>query len=238
MAIKMSDPFLFVGLDYEEPDEVADFAEELAQVDRDNFGLKLNLDFIVNSVLLGNIQPFERILSLKKPIFVDLKMWNGKRTMSSIVEKLVKRGVDYVNVYAQADEDFLRRVVETTEGTDTKILGLTVLTHYDDRYCQKIYGCSMREAVRRFADIAYSAGCHGIILPGTMLDEVQHLQMAKLVPAVRPDWYGKTGVNYQKQEVSVREAIEGGANLLVCSSPIRKSKNRREALIRTLDEMA
>ncbi len=58
-----------------------------------------------------------------------------------------------------------------------------------------------------------------------------------MVPAVRPDWFGKTGDNYQKQEISVREAILKGADLLVCSSPIRKSSDRKEALIKTLDEM-
>ena len=50
-------------------------------------------------------------------------------------------------------------------------------------------------------------------------------------------WHGKTGDNYQEQETYVRDAVRNGADLLVCSSPIRKSKDRKEALIRTLDEM-
>ena len=61
--------------------------------------------------------------------------------------------------------------------------------------------------------------------------------LEKIVPAVRPEWYGKTGDNYQEQETYVRDAVRNGADLLVCSSPIRKSKDRKEALIRTLDEM-
>ena len=39
------------------------------------------------------------------------------------------------------------------------------------------------------------------------------------------------GDNYQEQETYVRDAIRDGADLLVCSSPIRKSTNRKEALI-------
>ncbi len=232
-----SKPFLFVGLDYQDPYEVADFAEELCQVDRDSFGFKLNLDFLINTVLSGNYEPFERVLSMKKPIFTDLKMWNGKRTMTSIAEGLIKRNVDYFNVYSLADKPFLEALVEKTKGTNTKVLGVTVLTHYDEDYCQRKRGCSFEEAVRSDAETAYDAGCDGIILPGTMLNEVMDLQMEKLIPAVRPDWYGKTGDNYQKQESSVKEAIDGGANLLVCSSPIRKSPDRKEALIKTLDEI-
>ncbi len=234
----MNKPFLFVGLDYQNPSEVVDFAEELSRVDRDNFGFKLNLDFFINTALKGNTRYIERIFSLGRLTFFDLKMWNGKRTMRSIAEVLVERKVDYFNVYSLADKDFLNSVVEATSGSDTRVLGVTVLTHYDEAYCQRMRGCSLREAVRKDAETAYSAGCHGVILPGTMLGEVEDLPVEKLVPAVRPDWYGKTGANFQKQETSVREAIEGGADLLVCSSPIRNSENRREALIKTLDEMA
>lgn len=233
----MNKPFLFVGLDYQNPTDVVDFAEELTVVDRDNFGFKLNLDFFINTALIGNTQYLERIFEIGKPIFADLKMWNGRRTMTSIAERLVERNVDYFNVYALADKDFLNSVVGATSGSDTRVLGVTVLTHYDEDYCQRMRGCSLREAVRKDAKTAYSAGCHGIVLPGTMLGEVRNLKMEKLVPAIRPDWYGKTGANFQEQETSVREAIEWGADLLVCSSPIRNSENRREALIKTLDEM-
>ncbi len=233
----MAKPFLFVGLDYQEPNKVLDLAEELSQIDRDNFGYKLNLDFIINSVLTGNCEPFERVMGLGKPIFADLKMWNGKRTMQSITAGLVQRGVNYFNLYSLADKPFLESVVKSTEGTNTKVLGVTVLTHYDEDYCQRMRSCSFNEAVRRDAETAYNAGCHGIILPGTMLEEIKDIPAEKLVPAVRPDWYGKTGDNFQKQETSVREAIAGGANLLVCSSPVRKSPDRKEALIKTLDEM-
>lgn len=233
----MNKPFLFVGLDYQNPDEVVDFAEDLSSVDRDNFGFKLNLDFFINTALEGNTQYVERIFSLGRSIFTDLKMWNGKRTMTSIAEKLAKNGVDYVNVYALADRPFLESVVGAVAGSYTRVLGVTVLTHYDGDYCQRMRGCSLREAVRIDAEVAYSAGCHGIILPGSMLGKVEDLPMEKLVPAIRPDWYGKTGANFQKQETSVRDAIEWGADLLVCSSPIRNSENRREALIKTLDEM-
>lgn len=234
----MNNPFLFVGLDYENPNDVASFAEELTQVDRPNFGFKLNLDFILNTALLGDRQPFERVLKLGIPIFADLKMWNGKRTMTSVVEGLTRAGIDYFNVYSLADAPFLKAVVEATKDTKTKALGVTVLTHYTEDYCQRMRGCSFRDAVRKDAEVAYSAGCHGIILPGTMLDVVSDLSIEKLVPAVRPSWYGKTGDNYQEQETFVRDAINGGANLLVCSSPIRKSKDRKGALIKTLDEMA
>lgn len=234
----MKKPFLFVGLDYESPYKVADFAEELAVIDRDDFGFKLNLDFYINCALHGDTEPLARVAGLEKPMFADLKMWNGARTMSSVAEGLrVTHGANYFNVYALAGESFLRKVVDSVAGTNIKVLGITVLTHYDEDYCREMRGSSFRDAVRKDAETVHKAGCHGIILPGNMLEEVADLEMQKLVPAVRPEWYGKTGDNYQEQETYVRDAVRDGADLLVCSSPIRKSKDRKEALVRTLDEM-
>ena len=237
----MKKPFLFVGLDYEDTYEVARFAEELAEVDRDDFGFKLNLDFYINCALQGDSEPLARVAELEKPMFADLKMWNGARTMSSIAKGLINtNGANYLNVYALAGKDFLKKVVDSVSGTDLKILAVTVLTHYNEDYCKEMRGCSFREAVRKDAKTAYDAGCrgdHGIILPGNMLEEVADLEMQKLVPAVRPSFYGKTGDNYQEQETYVKDAVRDGATLIVCSSPIRKSENRKEALIRTLDEM-
>ncbi len=231
-------PFLFVGLDYEEIYQVAEFAEELASVDRDDFGFKLNLDFYIRCALFGDTKPLARVAGLEKPMFADLKMWNGARTMSSVAEGLkVTHGANYFNVYALAGEDFLKKIVNSVSGADMKVLGITVLTHYNEDYCREMRGSSFKEAVRKDAETSYKAGCHGIILPGNMLEEVADLEMQKLVPAVRPSWYGKTGDNYQEQETYVKDAVNDGADLLVCSSPIRKSKDRKEALIRTLDEM-
>lgn len=233
--------FLFVGLDYEDPSKVADFAEELAEVDRDDFGFKLNLDFFFSCLigdLYGNNGPLIRIADLGKPIFADLKMWNGRRTMESVVSSLSFVGTAYTNVYAHAGEDFLKEVVEVAGETgDMKVLGLTVLTHYTDQDCQRIYGRSLRDSVRTLAETVHKGGCQGVILPGTSLDIVADLPLEKMVPAVRPKWYGLTGDNYQEQEIYIGDAIKAGADLTVCSSPIRKSKNRKEALVRTLDEM-
>src|SRR3990167_7998851 len=100
-------PFLFVGLDYEDPYKVAEFAEELVWVDRNDFGFKLNLDFYINCALRGDTEPLARVRELEKPLFADLKMWNGARTMSSVAENLKDtHGAIYFNVYALAGENF------------------------------------------------------------------------------------------------------------------------------------
>lgn len=226
-------PFLFVALDdlSSEEKRTLEIAGQLSKVVGD-FGFKANLDYLLSPdkglrATLGGIQQFGR------PLFADLKMWNGTRTMASVIGTLVALGTDFLNVYALAD-GLLPQAVQVTKGTNTKVLGLTVLTHFNEAYCQEHFRRSLRETVRHFAEVAIKAGCHGIILPGTTLEAVRGLETIKVVPGVRPVWYKDTR---HEEEVEPRVAIENGANILVCGSPIMKSDDPVGALQRLLVEI-
>ena len=189
----MSQPLLLVALDglavnEEETFNIAD--RFLMHVKGEDFGFKVNLDYVLHPEK-GLRETIGNITNWGRPSFVDLKMWNGSRTMMSVLETLAEMGVNYTNVYALAD-DLLKRAVRVVAGSNTKVLGLTVLTHYDEAYCQKHFRRSLRDTVRHFAEVALEAGCHGIILPGTTLDVVRDLKTTKLVPGVRPVWYQDT----------------------------------------------
>lgn len=227
----MNQPFLFVALDglKKKTRETLTIAEQLLKVEGD-FGFKVNLDYLLQKGIKAAVAG---IRQFGKPIFTDLKMWNGKRTMASVAEDLVGAGVDYLNVYALAD-DQLSIAFQIANGSKTKILGLTVLTHYTEGYCQKHFRRSLAETVRHFAEVALDAGCHGIILPGTALEVVHDLKTIKVVPGVRPKWYEDSR---HEQVTEPREAVEKGANILVCGSPIMKSSNKIEALKKVLLEM-
>lgn len=226
----MQKPFLFVALDCLTEGQAFKAMSELSRVEGD-FGFKLNLDYFLeyglDSAILGHIQ------SVEKPLFVDLKMWNGTSTMKSILRKIVKMEVEYTNVYALAD-DLLPEAIKIAEGSKTKVLGLTVLSHYTDGYCRKHFSRSLIQTVDHFAEVALRVGCHGIILPGISLDSLYKLKTIKVVPGVRPKWYKDSR---HAQEIEPRVAIEKGATHLVCGSPIMKSADRMAALRRVLNEM-
>lgn len=226
-------PFLFIALDNLAGKEKETFsiATQLSCAPG-NFGFKLNLDYLLNRT-----KSLETIISkaqsLKRPIFADIKMWNGTRTMKSVLQTFIDLEVEYVNVYALAD-DLLPEAIEITKGTGTKVLGLTVLTHFDEDYCRKHFKRSLPETVRHFSEVAIEAGCHGIILPGTTLNVVKDLHTIKVVPGVRPKWYKD---DRHEEEVTPKEAVKNGADILVVGSPIMKSKNPNMALEQIISEM-
>ncbi len=225
------EPELFIALDglREAESETIGVAKSLAEVNG-NFGFKINLDYLLYRGVEGAVR---NIQQLGRPVFADIKMWNGTRTMISVVEDIVGLGVDYLNVYALADT-LIPKMVRVTRGTKTKVLGVTVLTHFDDAYCQRHFLRPLVSTVEHLASVAVEAGCDGIILPGTTLSVVEHLDTIKAVPGIRFPWYQD---DRHEEEVDAQTAVQHGAKILVCGSPIMKSDNKVAALNRVLTEM-
>ncbi len=226
-------PKLFIALDAlsEREEETFGMAEQLVNVEG-QFGFKLNLDYLLSPG--RSIQArLQDIQSLGRPVFADLKMWNGSRTMASIAENLIAQGIDFFNVYALADE-LLSQTIKLVRDRDTKVLGLTVLSHFDERYCREHFRRSLPETVRHLSEVAFKSGCDGIILPGTTLQAVDDLDIIKVVPGIRPAWYQD---RRHKETVKPREAMEKGADILVCGSPITKAANPVQALRKILKEI-
>jgi len=87
-------PFLFVALDDldKKENQTLGIAGKFSGIEA-NFGFKVNLDYLLNPEkgLRTTLAPIQQ---LGRPVFTDLKMWNGTRTMASVIENLVALGVD------------------------------------------------------------------------------------------------------------------------------------------------
>lgn len=224
-------PFLFIALDglSTEEEKTLEIAERLSKI-KGNIGFKLNLDYLLKK---GTSSAIKKIQRLGRPVFADIKMFNGTRTMRDVIQDLVDLGVDYLNVYALAD-DLLPKAIAVANGKKTKVLGLTTLTHFNEAYCQKHFKRSLLETVWHFSEVAVKAGCDGVILPGPTLEIVRNINTIKLVPGIRPEGYKDTR---HKEEIKDDDAIEAGADIIVVGGPIMKSDNPIESTNKILSRM-
>jgi orotidine-5'-phosphate decarboxylase len=225
-------PFLFIALDglARNEEETLAIAEKLSEVEG-NFGFKFNLDYILLKGLQGATEKLSRF---NRPLFADTKTWNGSRTMAGIVGMAVDLGLDYINVWAQADRE-IEKAAEIAASSKTTLLGLTVLSHYDNKYCEEYFDMFLEDTVRMLFDSAEENGCKGVILPGTCLKAVSNRQsLLKVATGIRPTWYQDSR---HEQETEPREAIEAGADIIICGSPIMKSADPALALQQILEEM-
>lgn len=229
---------LYIALDSNDRDKNGSLSWDLSRVidtqtgEPTNSGYKINLDHYIK----WGVSYVNYIQEDGCPVFVDLKMYNGPRTMVQIARELAEQNVRHINVWASADR-LIKPVAAALEDTNTELLGVTVPTHADEEYCQRHYRRSLKDAVRFLAEVSLENGCHGIILPGTTLDVVSDLKCPKVVPGIRPAWFEDTKANYQEQTVTPTEAIQNGATILVCGTPILKNPNPLEAMINIYEEM-
>ncbi|MBX4195984.1 orotidine 5'-phosphate decarboxylase [Candidatus Pacearchaeota archaeon] len=238
----MSQPFLYIALDYPTQDEVLSQAKDFTRAVKEDYGFKVNLDTIANfSPSAGSPYDFMwEMLRLEKPLFFDFKMWNGERTMRSIIERCGEAGIDIVNIYAHAGEKFIKNVKESLENTPTLLFALTVLSHYNDSDTRRLYKRSFGDSVKMLSRIAEKGGADGIILPGTELHRVKRSPLLKLATGIRPTWYKNKKKNNQEQIVTPEEATAAGADFYVMGSPIldyETEHEKIEALERVLSDI-
>jgi orotidine-5'-phosphate decarboxylase len=198
-----------------------------------NFGIKVNIDLVVRgSEIITIIHNITR-----RPVFVDIKMNNGKRTMNELVLEVADCGGKMINAYVQADR-LLEKAIQTARDNGIIFLGVTVTTHFNEDYCQKYYRRSLPETIKFLATEATNIGFDGIILPGTMLKYVPTYEGIRFIPATRPAWFADKKANDQEQECTPTDAVlpqdnEGnlvrGADTVSCGSPVFKSPDPREA---------
>lgn len=189
------------------------------------FGIKINLDYILWRGLHDAIIDFELF---DRPMFVDLKMWNGRRTMHGVLSRLRSMPkLKYVTCYALGAAE-LGAAIADLGPTSFSVAGVTILTHYSEPYCLDHFGKSRHNVVRRLAYAASEAGCGAVVLPGDCLDHVRDIQLKKIVPGIRLTDSSHDGRH--AVETTPEFAADHGADAIVCGY-IMKADNPVNALI-------
>jgi orotidine-5'-phosphate decarboxylase len=229
----MHDKLLYVALDNDEQSANLSLVERISEVSG-MFGYKINADHYS----LWGLPYVQELQRYRRPVFVDLKLNNGSRTMTRTLAPLAEVGVNHTNVWALADRlitptvEALRRI----EGSQLKVLGVTVTSRFDDDFCKRNFGRSLEDSVRHFTSVALDVGCDGVILPGTCLKAIRDIDAVKLVSGIRPANLGGDS-SQQREVVTPHEAIENGADILVCGSPVYSSVDPVAALRSILEQM-
>lgn len=110
---------------------------------------------------------------------------------------------------------------EAVEGTETRVLGVTVLTSLDQASLDEVVpGASPEDLVLRRARLAMEAGLHGIVaspleLPALRAFLPEEFQI--ITPGIRP---AGAATGDQRRTATPAEAIAAGATALVVGRPI------------------
>ncbi|HLM83926.1 MAG TPA: orotidine 5'-phosphate decarboxylase / HUMPS family protein [Candidatus Bathyarchaeia archaeon] len=226
-------PLVYLAMDFTRQDDMLRAADLIAPVQGD-FGFKVNDDYVTSRTPQGAIAD---LAPYSKNLFVDYKLMKGGTRMKNQVLELGSIGhVNFTNIYVLAGP-LLEKTIKKTQDCGVGILGITVLTHFDEDYCQLFFKRSLVETVKLMTEYAYKSSCPGVILPGNCLEAVKHIPIHKVSPGVRPSWYVGKKPNQQAQEVEPATIIKAGGNTAVVGSPVWDTPDPVESLKRILDEM-
>jgi orotidine-5'-phosphate decarboxylase len=176
----------------------------------------------------GGLSFAERLVRAGKQVFLDVKLHDIANSVAHGVESIAKLGVTFVTVHAFPQT--MRAAVEGRAGSKLRVLGVTVLTSYDDHdLAEAGYKISVDDLVAERAHQAHDLGLDGIVCSPEEAGPLRLLvggEMLLVTPGIRP---AGVSANDQKRISTPRQAIAAGADYLVVGRPITGAADPKAA---------
>ena len=121
----MKDKNIFVACDVSSQKEILDLLES---IHKDISGIKIGLQYITQR----SPEEIKELSKFKKPIFYDGKFFDIKNTLVESIKSLKDLNVSYATVHLLNGLDALKTANEAAQKINLKLLGVSVLTSFND----------------------------------------------------------------------------------------------------------
>jgi orotidine-5'-phosphate decarboxylase len=187
-------------------------------------------------VMAGGLPFAADLLRAGKRIFLDLKLHDIGNTVARATERAAELGVTFLTVHAYPQT--MRAAVEGRGKSPLKILGVTVLTSWDDKDLREAgFDLTLNNLVSKRAEQAKAAKIDGLIaspLEANPLRKLVGRSLLIVAPGIRP---AGAGDGDQKRVMTPAQAIEAGVDYLVVGRPIIAATDPTTAARAIVDEI-
>jgi orotidine-5'-phosphate decarboxylase len=221
---------IIIALDVKSAEEARGIVEQLDRsVDLYKVGLEL--------YAAGGMEFVDELIAAGKQVFLDLKFFDISETVKRAVAQVAHHGVRFLTVHASTS--VMRAAVEGSSGSALQILGVTVLTSFDESDLRD-YGHSgtVAELVEHRVRNALSAGIDGVVCSPLEVARVRAIAGSKMVlvtPGVRS---AGRSVGDQKRVATPRDAINNGADFLVIGRQVTRAADPVAEIQRIIAELS
>lgn len=213
--MEMHDNALCVALDFDDPAKCVRLARATAFAGAQKIGL--------TAFASGGPDLVRQIAALC-PVFLDLKLHDIPVQVAGALGAARDLGVSFTTVHATGGPDMLRAAADSADENLT-LLAVTVLTSLADEDLARMgIDASAQDQVLRLAELALGSGVRGLVCSPREVAAVRSRFGSRseggpflVVPGIRP---AGAGSDDQKRTLGPREALDGGADLLVIGRPI------------------
>src|SRR5688572_2613044 len=185
----------------------------------------------------GGLPLAETLIRADKQVFADLKLHDIGNTVAKGVESVAKLGATFLTVHAYPQT--MHAAVDARKGSGLRILGVTVLTSYDDADLAAAgYDFTVPELVAERAAQARDVGVDGLVWWAEGAGNLKPIMSSggvRVRPGIRPADAEKGD---QKRVMTPGAAIAAGADHLVVGRPILAAPDPKAAAEAILAEIA
>jgi orotidine-5'-phosphate decarboxylase len=179
------------------------------------------------------------VQALGKSVFLDLKFYDIPNTVAHGASAAAALDAGLFTLHASGGCKMIEAARKAVEGTQTRILAVTILTSFSDAALRSDVGLheTAAEAVPRLAKMAIEAGAHGIVCSPheiALVCAAVGPEPLIVTPGVRPAWAGQDD---QERVMTPAEAKQQGASMIVVGRPILKHPHPAEAVRLILEEL-
>ena len=170
-------------------------------------------------VMAGGLPFAADLVRSGKRVFLDLKLHDIGNTVARATERAAELGVAFLTVHAYPQT--MRAAVEGRGKSALKILGVTVLTSWDENDVKEAgFNLALADLVAKRADQAKAAGIDGLIaspLEAVTLRQKVGASLLIVTPGIRP---AGAGEGDQKRVMTPSSAIKAGVDYMVVGRPV------------------
>jgi orotidine-5'-phosphate decarboxylase len=185
----------------------------------------------------GGLAFASKLIAAGKQVFLDFKLHDIGNTVQKGVESVAKLGATFLTVHAFPQT--MKAAVDGREGSTLRILGVTVLTSYDDTDLAAAgYDMTVSELAAARAAQARDIGLDGLVCSAEEVAKLRGIAghgMALVTPGIRP---AGAAAGDQKRIMTPARAIEAGADYLVLGRPVVEAADPKAAASAVVNEIA
>jgi orotidine-5'-phosphate decarboxylase len=117
--------------------------------------------------------------------------------------------------------------------SDSKLIGVTVLTSLTNDDCIRIYSCKRTDQLKRLKDIGLEANVDGFVCSPYDIDTLKADNKIFVTPGIRTD----DNTNDHHKVITPQEALKLGSDYLVIGRSITESSNPNKELGRIINSL-
>ena len=226
----MSHNPIIIALDFEDAAQARDLVNALGEsTDFYKVGLELyaaaGMDFV------------RELIGRGKQVFLDLKMYDIGETVKRAVKQIPRSGVRLTTVHGS--NAVMRAAVEGRGDSPLKLLGVTVLTSFDQEDLADLgYPCSLSDLVALRVKNAIAAGMDGVVCSPREAALARRVAGSKAI-IVTPGVRSRTAdAGDQKRVSTPEESLAAGANYVVIGREVTRAADPKAQVVRILSEVA